>query len=298
MRMRWMLLALASSTLSPGCSLFVTAARNMYYETKLEVQECVEEQAYRHAARTVWEQSCGKYSGSRDFAKGFQAGFVDYLRAGGNGMPPPLPPQHYWGYKYQTPAGHQAIEQWFAGYREGAAVAQSGGWREWVTLPTEAKLPPASPPPLPPPPPLVPVVDGVPGGVAPAPTEEMPTPKTMPPATRKQDNQPPVTSAPAPADVPVQLGPNLAPGLPAVPGLVPLPEASPKAPLQKVSEPLPPVTTLPPVLPTERAALQFAAPPGDDDTPATQPTALLPTSDGPATIRPAEDAFRHRAPSR
>lgn len=173
MRMRWLFLVLCVSTASPGCSLFVTAARDVSYEVKLRVQECREDWRNRQSAQEAWESAYGKKNDNPDHACGFKAGFADYLSAGGTGMPPPLPPRHYWGYKYQTPAGHEAIEQWYAGYKEGAAAAQASGLRQLVLVPTHSGLLPATPPPLPPPPPPVPLV---PPPVRSLPTETLPRP--------------------------------------------------------------------------------------------------------------------------
>src|SRR5262245_2864118 len=57
---------------------------------------------------------------SVDYQDGFVDGFVDYLEAGGTGEPPMLPPRRYWRASFQSPAGHQAAEQWFEGFRHGA----------------------------------------------------------------------------------------------------------------------------------------------------------------------------------
>src|SRR5207253_2309767 len=65
----------------------------------------------------------------------------DYLYAGGSGEPPPLPPRYYWKTRYETAEGHQAIADWFAGYRLGAAMAQESGYREWVTIPSSLPHP-------------------------------------------------------------------------------------------------------------------------------------------------------------
>src|SRR5439155_20779353 len=77
---------------------------------------------------------------SPDYVCGFKDGFADFLYAGGTGEPPPLPPRQYWKIKYETAEGHQAIEDWFAGFRHGASVAQTTGYRQWVTIPSS--LPP------------------------------------------------------------------------------------------------------------------------------------------------------------
>jgi hypothetical protein len=78
---------------------------------------------------------------SDSFSRGFQDGFVDYLYAGGSGIPPPVPPRSYWRAGYGTPAGHRAIDDWFAGFRTGAALAQSSGYRTLVTIPASTALP-------------------------------------------------------------------------------------------------------------------------------------------------------------
>jgi hypothetical protein len=69
---------------------------------------------------------------SADEACGFEDGFVDYVIYGGNGTPP-LPPRRYW--KSNRPNGYQAIQDWYNGFRHGAAVAQASGYRECVTIP-------------------------------------------------------------------------------------------------------------------------------------------------------------------
>jgi hypothetical protein len=73
---------------------------------------------------------------SQDYAGGFEDGYVDYLFAGGNGQPPPLPPRRYWGRRYQSEWGRRAALDWFAGFRDGAAEAKSSGYRELVTVPS------------------------------------------------------------------------------------------------------------------------------------------------------------------
>src|SRR5579884_3753121 len=124
MRIRWLLFALGMCLTSPGCSLFVQAARDLSYECKLRVQDCLEDYRNWQTAEQAWAQASSGHPASGDYARGFKTGYADYLRAGGTGVPPPLPPRHYWGYKYQSPEGHLAIEQWYAGFHDGAAAAQ------------------------------------------------------------------------------------------------------------------------------------------------------------------------------
>src|SRR5205807_2557372 len=73
---------------------------------------------------------------SEDYAQGFKDGYAEYLYRGGDGEPPLLPPKRYRHVRYQTPQGYMAAEDWFAGYRHGAAVAHHTGARRWITGPT------------------------------------------------------------------------------------------------------------------------------------------------------------------
>jgi len=59
---------------------------------------------------------------SRDYRKGWKAGYYDVL-TGGGGKPPAVPPSEYFCPYYQTPDGRLEIEYWFFGFHEGAAVA-------------------------------------------------------------------------------------------------------------------------------------------------------------------------------
>lgn len=134
----------------------------------------------RLLAREALEHFEGEHAGvpySRDFRCGFKDGYADYLFAGGTGNPPPVPPRCYWNACYQTPEGHQAIEDWFAGFQAGAAAAKASGKRELVTVPASTALPPSDPPPQlppPPPPPSLPVSPQT------TPEEVLPPPKPLP----------------------------------------------------------------------------------------------------------------------
>jgi hypothetical protein len=77
---------------------------------------------------------------SADFERGFKDGFADYLDFGGIGEPPPLPPRTYWKNRYQSPAGYAAVEDWFAGFRQGAADAEASGWRNYATVPSSVGI--------------------------------------------------------------------------------------------------------------------------------------------------------------
>jgi hypothetical protein len=174
---------LGLGALASGCSLVGNATHNVVLETRQYLDTRAEEARNRRWADTAWEevrQSGHPESPSDDYADGFKAGFADYLFAGGTGEPPPLPPHRYWTQRYQTPAGDAAIQDWFAGFRHGAATARDGGFRRWVTLspPRPPPLGPAvvpEPAVLPPPTPIAarPLPPRPPEPVAPGPEVEL-----------------------------------------------------------------------------------------------------------------------------
>ncbi len=124
--------------LSSGCGLLCNAAHNLAAETHREMDELEAFRRNRQWARSAWDAARGADPSrgySPDYADGFKDGFADYLAAGGTGEPPAVPPRKYWKASYGTPQGYQAIEDWFTGFRHGAAVARDGGYRRWVVLP-------------------------------------------------------------------------------------------------------------------------------------------------------------------
>src|SRR5262249_6488511 len=130
----------------------------------------------------------GQYS--PDFAVGFKAGFEDYLFAGGNGEPPVVPPRGYWKPEFESPQGQEMMQDWFRGYRHGAAVAKDGGYREVITTRASAGLPRFM---LPPP-------SGQPKvKTMPLADEPVPEPTPLPPP---RPLPPPKAAAPAPRPLP------------------------------------------------------------------------------------------------
>ncbi len=127
--------------LSPGC--MVGQATHVFsYRLHEAVESCAERRRNAQWADEAWAavQRCAGPGLSEDYARGFKNGFADYLYCG-RGEPPPLPPEHYRGLKYQTPQGYRTIEEWFAGYRHGAAAAAQSGRRELVTGPSSLRQP-------------------------------------------------------------------------------------------------------------------------------------------------------------
>jgi hypothetical protein len=95
-------------------------------------------ESYRQWAEQEWRiasADCPNTFGKQaDYAGGFVSGFVDFVRLGGVGEPPPVPPREYWEIAARAGNGKQRVEQWFDGYRHGARVAFDGGYRELATL--------------------------------------------------------------------------------------------------------------------------------------------------------------------
>jgi hypothetical protein len=181
-----------------GCSWLPWFGRNIV-GTPLEVVErcCFDTKMYLRAHQ-AWRDtvaSCPEKRFSSAYADGFCHGFVDYVRRGGNGEPPAIPPMCYRYPIVRTPEQQQAIEDWFAGFRHGAAVALDQGWRNGVIIPISrppaidlvrfrqdiVPTAPLVPPPLDLPPP--------------EPREELPPPTKTAPPPRPADELPPINTA-------------------------------------------------------------------------------------------------------
>jgi hypothetical protein len=135
--MKWAPCLAGLCALVSGCNLVSSAAHNLTLESRQYLDTRAEEVRNRRWAEQAWEEeraSAAPGTYSADYADGFRTGFADYLFAGGSGEPPYLPPPRYWTRRYQSPEGHGALQDWFTGFRHGAATAREGGYREWVTL--------------------------------------------------------------------------------------------------------------------------------------------------------------------
>lgn len=124
-----------------GCRLHDNFMQTMIMEPS-QFAEYLEEKSdrarYCRLATEVYDQ--GQHHGSKHYAHGFKSGFVDIMMAGGPVTLPLLPPRRYWSRDYQTPEGHRAAHDWFAGFEDGAAAAHDGGYRKLVTIPSTASL--------------------------------------------------------------------------------------------------------------------------------------------------------------
>jgi hypothetical protein len=169
------------SITSSGCALVQDSCRNVCVSLKTPLEEHREKARNRQWAEAAWQQvACTRnLSGvgrgfSEDYANGFKDGFAEYLFRGGDGEPPLVAPLRYRDTRYQTEQGYHAVQDWFAGYRHGAAMARDSGARRWITGPSSLQGELASHP-MPQEPPLV--DRPVPEKLTPIP---LPQPKVLP----------------------------------------------------------------------------------------------------------------------
>jgi hypothetical protein len=124
-------LLVAASLLCHGCNLAYLFVCNVYDEVANKAEEVKERHHDRELAEQAWAHFlAGAGAHSEDFGRGFKAGFADYLFAGDNPPLSPLPPKCYLKVSYQNPAGYQALEDWFAGFREGVAAGRASGYHQ------------------------------------------------------------------------------------------------------------------------------------------------------------------------
>lgn len=215
MRAKMALVLLGLGLACQGCAPLWQSARSslvqplIYRRTVTDAKEC---HRNRELADAAWADFFSKHTNieyTKDFECGFKEGFADYLYSGGAGAPPPVPPRCYWNYKYETPEGHKAIHNWFAGFREGAVCAKQSGYRQLTVVPastcllraTSQTTQPTTSSPSP--------ASGTPGGAGPPTEELLPLPKPVP---AKEDSSilgppPPGPTPPPPVS---SSGPNSA----------------------------------------------------------------------------------------
>jgi hypothetical protein len=145
--MRWKLLALfiGPCLCNTGCSMYAAIAKNAVQVPTIMTDDCLIEKQSKLRACAAWREVVAK-SGEEHFSPAYQDGFIDgysdYLVHGGKGEPPPVPPLRYLLLHDQNPQGRDKQEQWFAGFRHGAALAIRSGQREYITVPLSTVWPP------------------------------------------------------------------------------------------------------------------------------------------------------------
>jgi hypothetical protein len=132
---------LYTSNAEGGWGVYANSFRNLGEGAVYGPNEVVIACRNRKLADRAWEQTRKRFpeaKPSSDYACGFKAGYADYLDAGGTGEPPGVPPACYRLECYETPEGQQAIQDWFAGFRHGAAEARASGLRDTIVVPVSA----------------------------------------------------------------------------------------------------------------------------------------------------------------
>lgn len=119
-----------------GCSYLEHSVQNLVSAPVDTLQECLFRMRIRRIARSAWRRICSKEGAvySSQFARGFEDGFVDYVDRGGTGEAA-TPPVHLQREGLRSLAAQQAIEEWYAGFRLGAATAKDTGLRERILVP-------------------------------------------------------------------------------------------------------------------------------------------------------------------
>ncbi len=175
-------LLLGLCLLQPGCSFFCYGVHNLIEAPVDARDEYLMQCRFTHLAEDSWQNvvlanpSC---TYSYHYGRGYIAGYVDYLDANGTGEPPAAPPWIYRTAAFETPDGRRATEDWFAGFRNGAADARASGYRDAAVV-VPLALPPAQ------------------GSAKPTPADQAPSPSPSPtellPAPRKAPPTPPDAS--------------------------------------------------------------------------------------------------------
>ncbi len=143
--MKWKaaMIVIGLSFASSGCGIIEYTAINAAILPARCINQCRARIHEREAADHAWKQvaqSCPDGQYSVDYEKGFKRGFVQYLDRNGDGQPPGAPPACYRCLHGETPAGVQAVRDWYAGYNHGARVAQETGIRSWIVVPPSDML--------------------------------------------------------------------------------------------------------------------------------------------------------------
>ncbi|MGB7345810.1 MAG: hypothetical protein WBD20_16460 [Pirellulaceae bacterium] len=125
-----------------GCSLTSGACRAVKQHDGLDNFMI----GYRNQvlAARAWHEHKHCYanrSHQRDFKAGFMQGYADVAN-GSNGCVPSVAPSSYWGWRYQSADGQNAVNAWFAGYPLGAQLAEQDGVNNWSNIrPSGANAP-------------------------------------------------------------------------------------------------------------------------------------------------------------
>jgi hypothetical protein len=86
----------------------------------------------KHRADVAWRECYGSFNSSvsKDYRDGWKQGYTDLSRGMCDELPA-VPPSKYWAASYQSEEGRCCIDQWYAGWRDGADAAKACGTPEW-----------------------------------------------------------------------------------------------------------------------------------------------------------------------
>jgi hypothetical protein len=123
--------AMVSST---GCSMTSGVCQSF------QPSECIDDFMVGYRNRTLAEKSwhwnksrfCDERF-KREFKDGFISGYVD-VASGGNGCSPAIAPSQYWGWRYQSGNGQEAINAWFRAFPLGVQAAEQDGVGNWQQI--------------------------------------------------------------------------------------------------------------------------------------------------------------------
>lgn len=136
-----------------GCQFPKYVTQNLCYEFYRCVDEVKEGRSIDQMAASAWQQVVSVPTANQPYTDDFHCGFVEgfsyWVKRGGDGEPPAVPPGYYWKESYRTPEGRACVEAWFAGYRLGTRIAREGRYREREILPLSRPLQEDSRPELP-----------------------------------------------------------------------------------------------------------------------------------------------------
>jgi hypothetical protein len=134
--MKKLFFAVALVLVAPGCTQIYLGVQNTCYEAQYYYHIKCSEARHRAMAKEVLAHCEDRKSASHDYKCGFVHGYAGYLDLGGTGMPPPVPPQHFWTDHYFNPDHYQAMCDWYEGHRDGVTAAVQSGCRSYELVPS------------------------------------------------------------------------------------------------------------------------------------------------------------------
>jgi hypothetical protein len=135
--MRWIRIHLMFAAIfaGAGCALMASGVHNAINEPRLALSERRFERTCRRLAEEALSRRTDAASASSDFRDGYLDGYADYLRGGRTVAPPPVPPNRYARIAYHTPESLREVNEYTAGFEQGAADAVASGDRQRVVVP-------------------------------------------------------------------------------------------------------------------------------------------------------------------